>query len=116
LPHQFRRRDGTAIVADGDDSRILHPGNFGERFAFTPHGGCADGPDACVGSRCGSINDGARHCCVVVNRLRIGHAAYGRESAGDGRASSRLDGLGNFLAGFAQVAMQVNETGSDDRA
>ncbi len=116
LAHQARGGDGLAIVADGDDSGVLHRGDFGERFAFAADRGRADRPDAHAGCRGGAFDDAARDGGVVVHRLRIGHAADGRESAARRGARAGLDGFGHFLAGLAQMAVEVDEAGRDDQA
>jgi hypothetical protein len=50
-----------------------------------------------------------------VHRLGIGHRANGRKSSASRGPRSALDGFGKLLAGLAQVAMQVDESRSDDQ-
>ena len=116
LPHQSRRCDGLAVVAHGDDSGILHRGDFRERFAFASHRSRADRPHAHARRRRGAFHDSARHRGIVVHRLRVRHAADGRESAARRRARARLDRFGHFLARLAQVAVKIDEAGRDDQA
>src|SRR5579872_2285330 len=104
LTHQASGGDGLAVVADGDDSGVLHRGNFGERFAFAAQRRCTDRPDthAARGSR--AVDDAASDGCVVVDRLSVGHAADGGETSTRGGACAGLDRLGHFLAGLAEMA------------
>ena len=64
----------------------------------------------------GAIDDGARDGGVVIYRLRVRHAADGGESAASGCARAGFDGFGHFLAGLAQVAVQIDEAGRDDQS
>src|SRR5271155_4495075 len=114
LAHQARGGYGFAVVADGNDPGIFHRGDFGEGFAFATYGGSADRPDVYGSGSGGAFDDGARDRGVVIYRLSIRHAAHGCESATGGGARAGLDGFGHFLAGLAQVAVQIDEAGRDD--
>ncbi len=116
LAHQARGGYGLAVVADGDDSGIFHRGDFGKGFAFAAYGGRADRPDVHGSGSGGAFDDGARDGGVVVHGLSIRHAADGCESAASGRTRAGFDGFGHFLAGLAQVAVEIDEAGRDDEA
>ena len=68
----------------------------------TGHSGCA-------------LQNGACNRGVVINRTRVGHRTHGRKASARGRARAGFDRLGAFPAGLAQMAMQVNETGRNDK-
>ena len=116
LAHEAGGGDGLAVVADGDDSGVFHGGDFREGFAFAADGGCADGPNADAARGGGAFDDSAGDGGIVIHRMGIGHAADGGEAAASGGARAGFDGLGHFLAGLAQVAVQVNESRRDDHA
>src|SRR5262249_15339246 len=62
------------------------------------------------------VHDEASDRGVVVNRLRVRHAAHGGEAPAGRGSGACLDSLGRFLAWLAQVNMQVNEARRDDKA
>ena len=114
LAHQTSRRHGLAVITHGNDACVLHRCDFGERFAFAAHGSGADGPDThCSGGR-GSLNDSTSNGGVIVYGLGVGHGTHSGEAAARRRARASFDRFRKFLAGFAQVTMQIDETGRDD--
>ncbi|HSV15060.1 MAG TPA: hypothetical protein VLI90_12445, partial [Tepidisphaeraceae bacterium] len=50
---------------------------------------------------------------VVERRLGVGHAADGGEPAGDSGLRAGLDGFLFLVAGFAEVDVDVDQTGGD---
>ena len=115
LAHQAGGGDGLAVVADGDNPGALHRGDFREGFAFTPHRSRANRPDSHGARGCGAFDDGAGNRGVVVYGLRVGHTADGGESSARGGLRAGLYRFGHFLAGLAQMAVEVYETGRDDQ-
>ena len=116
LAEQPRGGHGFSVVADGYDSRILHCRDFSQCFAFAPDGRGADRPNAHRSPSLRAINHETSDGSVVVDRLGIGHRADRRKASTSRGTRAGLDGFREFLAGHAQVAMQVNKSGSDDQA
>src|SRR5579863_3657905 len=108
--------DRLAIVGDSDDACFAHGGDVGDIFAFAADASGADGPHMDVAVGPGAVDDKASDGSVVVDRLRVRHAADNREATARGGEGAGLDGFGIFLAGFAKVDMHVDEAGSNDEA
>ena len=114
LTREFCGGDGLAVVGNGNDARFAHCGDVGDVLAFAADAGGADGPDMYVAVGFGAIDDEASDGSIVVDRLRVGHAADNREATTRGGESAGFDGFGIFLAGFAKMDMHIDEAGSDD--
>ncbi len=110
---QQRRRDGMAVVADGDAAGLLQFGDVGQLLAFLPARHRPNRVDARQGGVGGLLQDELGDAGVVVDRLGVGHAGHGREATGDGRSHAGGDRLLVLLSGLAQVHVHVDETRTD---
>jgi len=104
------------VIADRDDARLLHGADFRKALAAASDGRRADGPDVRAGHRSRALQDRASHRSIVVDGPRVGHGAHSREAAACRGTRPAFDGFRTLAAGFAQVAVQIDESGSDHQA
>src|SRR3954452_1252993 len=105
-----------AVIRDRDSAGPLHGSNSREFFASTALRDCSDRVHTHNRVSIGLFADIAGNCGVVVNRLRIGHTADGRETACGRGPRSALDGFSVLKARFAEVNVDVDETRSNNLA
>jgi hypothetical protein len=93
-----------------------HLAEFGQRFSALLDRNGADRVDARrLRERC-LPDDEPDGGLVVGDRIGVGHRTHGGKAAGSRRARAGGDCLDVFAAGFAQVTMDVDESGRDDEA
>ena len=112
-PHELRIGDRLAVIADRDASRRSQIRELRQLLAFQTFADGTDGIHAtrAVPRRLGDDHLGDRP--LVVRRNRVRHRAHRRVPARHCRPSSGRDRLFMFLAGLAQMGVQIDETGHD---
>jgi hypothetical protein len=113
---QARVHHRAAVVGDRDDAALFHVGDIGQHLALEALGDRADRPDPDGAELAGAPHDQLGHRALVVDRLGVRHAADRREATGGRRARAGLDVFLVFLAGLAQVDVEIDEAGDDPQA
>ena len=115
-PHEVPRDHRIPVVADRDRSRPHEFPELGELFAALPQGDGADGVDT---RGCGLrrlFHDEPDRSLVIGHGIGVRHGTDGGEPARHGGTCTRRDGLLAFVTGFAQVRVQVYQSGRDHQA
>ena len=116
LPHDVGVGDRVAVVAEADCARLCEFAHLRELLTLALLGNAADGQDA-HGSLVPRLSQNVLQCRSSVHRrVGIGHGADGGEAAACRRECAGGYRLLVLEARFAQVAVDVYETGTDDHA
>ena len=114
--HQVTGDDGLAVVRDRDGPGAHHLPELGEPLALLAD---RDGADRMHARQSGAprLPHDESHCRLVVgDGIGIRHRADRREPARRGRARAARHRLFVFVAGLAQMHVQIDEPRSDDLA
>ena len=114
--HEPRVHHRAPIVGDRDDAAFLHVRDVGERLALEALRDRPDRMHAHGADLSRAPHDQLGDRALVVDGLRVGHAADRGEAARRGRARPGLDVFLVFLPGLAQVDVQVDQPGHDPQA
>src|SRR6201996_7533572 len=111
--HGLVAQDRFAIVAHRDSPGVAQGLVVCENLAHACDGGCANGIDACLCSALRRLHP-LRDLGGVIDRKSVGHGGYAGEATGCCCRGAARDGLLVTLPGFAQVDVNINESGSND--
>ncbi len=114
--HHSGRRDGNAVVGEGDRagvSELRHLGQLVAALAARDGGEEADGD---LGLAARRLHECAECCGGVDDRIGVRHREDGAESAGRRGLRAACDRLLVFAAGRAQVHVRVDERGRQYKA
>ena len=116
--HDPRVRDAVPVVGEDPDPgpRARHEAQLGQLLAGEGLGDGADRLDVDEVRRPTEVVDVVRGLGGVGDGGGVGHGEDRGETAGGRRLGSGGDGLGVLAARFAQVDVEVDETGQRDQA
>src|SRR5690606_16809007 len=105
-----------AIVGDGDRAGFHHLADERKALAVQPDRYGTDWIDARMARAQPFCTDEADGGGIIHGRIRIRHRAHGREPARERGARAARDRLLVLAAGFTQVHVYVDETGTHHHA
>ena len=114
--HDLRVSHRLPVVGDRHRARLDQLLDLGQRFPHLPARDRRDGVDARVSTLARPPDHVLDPGTVVERRVRVRHAGDRGEPAARRGPGSRIDRLLLFLAGLAQVHVDVHESGADDGA
>jgi hypothetical protein len=114
--HEVRAHHRAAVVAHRDRPGPHHLAEFGQRLPLLSHRDRADRMDSRPPGALRLADDEADGRLIVGDRLGVRHRADSREAARRRRPRTGGDRLDVLAPGLTQMAVDVDEAGSDDRA
>ncbi len=114
--HDGGGSDADAIIGEADGTGGVHEGHLGE---FLPLAALGDGADGKNIAKCGGLGAGMDEAdlgVIIESGRSVGHAADGGEATRGGGGAASGDGFLGFLAGLAEVNVDVDEARCDREA
>ena len=111
--HEMTRHDRFAIIGDGDGAGSNHFAELGEPLPSLADGNGADRMHARQAGAPRLTDDESDGRLVVGHGIGIRHRADGSEPTRGGRPSAARHRLLVFIARFAQMYMEIDQTGRD---
>ena len=103
------------VVREPDRPGVHHVAELGHALAFQTRADGSGGMDPAQAGLMPTVDEIADHAGIVDGRIRVGHRNDGSIPTRGGRPTSRSYGFLFFVAGLAEMRVQIHKTRSADQ-